>query len=80
MKRPLPPTYLLVAIALIVALHFLLSVATIIPFPWNLTGALPLVVGVAVALIADQAFKKHKTTVKPFEVSTAPCFFPTDSN
>ncbi len=46
-KRILPPTYLLVAIVVMVALHFLLSVIRITPLPWNVLGILSLVVGVA---------------------------------
>ncbi len=71
MKKPLPPTYLLAAIVLIVLLHFLWPVARILPFPWNLVGIIPVVIGLTVTLVADQSFKKHETTVKPFEESSA---------
>jgi protein-S-isoprenylcysteine O-methyltransferase Ste14 len=52
------------------ALHFLLPLKKIILFPFNLLGAIPLALGIAFNLIADRAFKKNKTTVKPFEKST----------
>jgi len=52
------------------ALHFLLPLKRIILFPFNLLGAIPLALGIAFNLIADRAFKKNKTTVKPFEKST----------
>ena len=70
-KKVLPPTYLLVAIVLMLALHFLLPVYKIVPTPWNLLGILPLACGIALNLIADKAFHQVQTTVKPFEESTA---------
>jgi protein-S-isoprenylcysteine O-methyltransferase Ste14 len=43
----------------------------IIPPPWNLLGLVPLALGVIVNLVADKAFHKANTTVKPFEESSA---------
>ena len=70
-KRVLPPTYLLVAIVLMLALHFLFPVYKIVPIPWNLLGVVPLACGVALNLVADRAFHQAQTTVKPFEESAA---------
>ena len=70
-KKVLPPTYLLIAIVLMLALHFLLPVYKIILMPWNLLGVLPLAGGIALNLSADKAFHEAQTTVKPFEESTA---------
>lgn len=67
----LPPTYLLAAIITMVGLHFLLPGMKLLRFPWNLSGVIPLVVGILFNLTADKAFKKNQTTVKPFEVSSA---------
>jgi len=53
-----------------VAFHFLLPVAKVIAIPWNFLGAIPLILGLVMNLIADRAFKKHETTVKPFEETT----------
>jgi len=69
-KRVLPPTYLLVAILAMIGLYFLLPMGTLAPFPWNLAGVVPLLIGLVLAIIADRAFKEHKTTVKPFEPSS----------
>ena len=69
-RRVLPPTYLFVAIVITVVLHFLLPGAKIIAYPWNLLGVVPLVLGIVMNLIADRAFKKVGTTVKPYEEST----------
>lgn len=67
----LPPFYLFFAIVLIVVLHFLVPGMKIVSFPWNLWGLLPLGVGIGFNLAADGAFKKAKTTVKPFQESSA---------
>ena len=66
-KGPMPPAYLFAAIAVMVALHFLLPGMKLLPFPWNLLGVGFLGIGVALNLVADKAFKKRQTTVKPFE-------------
>lgn len=70
-KGVLPPTYFFTAIVAMVLLHFVLPVEKFINYPWNLFGCGPLALGVVLNLIADSAFKKHNTTVKPFEESTA---------
>ena len=70
-KKVLPPTYLLVAIVLMLVLHFLLPVYKIIPIPWNILGIVPLACGIALNLVADRAFHQAQTTVKPFEESSA---------
>ena len=56
---------------MVVVLHFLLPLHQILYFPWCLLGLAPLVIGIMLNLLADQAFKKHNTTVKPFEESSA---------
>ena len=71
MKKALPQTYFLGAIVLAVALHFLLPLRQLLAFPWRLTGLAPLLIGILLNLLADRAFKKHDTTVKPFEKSSS---------
>ena len=68
-KPVLPPTYLWTAMIIMLALHFAFPVKRIIPFPWDLLGALPLALGAALNIIADKAFRDAKTTVKPFQES-----------
>lgn len=70
-KRMLPPTYLLVAIALMLTLHLLFPVVMLVAFPWRLCGLAPLAAGIVLNVLADLSFKQHHTTVKPFEQSTA---------
>jgi len=49
----------------------LLPVTTIIPLPWNVIGIVPLALGIAINIVADNALHKASTTVKPFEESSA---------
>ena len=69
-KKPLPPSYFMGFIVLIVLAHFLVPLVRIINFPWNLSGILPIILGTWLNLSADRAFKDARTTVKPFEEST----------
>jgi protein-S-isoprenylcysteine O-methyltransferase Ste14 len=68
-KRRLPPTYFISALLACVIINLLYSGKVLIPYPYNLTGILPIVLGIMLNLLADQAFKKVNTTVKPFEES-----------
>ena len=69
-KRVLPPTYLFISITTMALLHFFVPAATVVQYPWTLLGIVPFTVGIALNLLADSAFKKAQTTVKPFEIST----------
>jgi protein-S-isoprenylcysteine O-methyltransferase Ste14 len=66
----MPPTYLLISIVVMIALHFVFPAARIIPLPWNFLGLIPLALGVTINVMADKAFHKANTTVKPFEESS----------
>ena len=69
MHNILPTTYFFGAIVLVSVLHFALPIFQLIHYPWRFLGLIPLIIGVVLNLAADQAFKKHNTTVKPFERS-----------
>jgi protein-S-isoprenylcysteine O-methyltransferase Ste14 len=69
--RLLPPVYLLLAILWMIGLHFGLPLTRWIPWPWNLTGILPIVAGLTIVVIADRQFRRHGTTIKPFQRSSA---------
>jgi protein-S-isoprenylcysteine O-methyltransferase Ste14 len=71
LKKILPPSYLYVAIILIILLHFIFPIAQVFTIPWNLVGIIPLIVGAALNLSADNAFKRYQTTVKPYKESNA---------
>jgi len=70
-KGVLPPTYLLTSVVAIIALDFVFPAMRIVPFPCNLLGIVPLVLGVILNLVANSAFQRANTTVKPFEESSA---------
>lgn len=67
----MPPTYMLMAILVMVGLNFLLPMAVIIPSPWNLLGVIPMGMGVYMAVVAEKAFHSAGTTVTPFVESSA---------
>ena len=62
-----PPTFFLIYLVLAIVLHILLPIVKIIFFPLNLFGVILIILGILINLWADNAFKKKKTTVKPFE-------------
>ena len=70
-KKPLPLTYFLGAIILCIALHFLVPMRQLLVLHWRFIGIVPLLLGSVLNLMADQALKKHNTTVKPFVESSA---------
>ena len=70
-KRVMPPTYFLLCIIGMGALYLLLPLAHVIIFPWNLGGVALIAAGIYMAAAASMAFGRVKTTVEPFEVSTA---------
>lgn len=69
MKKLLPPTYFLGAIILAVLLHFLLPLHQFLGFPWRLLGLVPVLLGIVLNVLAERAFKRRNTPVKPFEKS-----------
>ena len=71
LKKMMPPNYLLVALLIMIAVHFIVPINNFLKLPWTLTGLLPLAFGVWLNLNTDRAFKRRKTTVKPFESSNA---------
>jgi len=70
-SRVLPPVYLMGFIVAMVALHFALPLQAVVAYPWTLLGLLPAVIGVALNLLSDAAYKRCGTIVKPFEESIA---------
>lgn len=68
--RPLPPTYFWVALALMIALHFVLPLRQVIPSPWRYAGTIPALAGLVVNIWCSKMFSSAETTIKPFEQST----------
>lgn len=69
--RPLPPTYFMLGLVAMLALHLLLPVARLVGSPWRYAGVPPVALGVFLNLWADGLFKRHGTEVKPFRDSSA---------
>ena len=67
----MPTTYLLIAMLEMFTIHFLFPGLLIIPLFYNLLGIIPMLLGVALNLVADGAFHKFNTTVKPFQESSS---------
>jgi protein-S-isoprenylcysteine O-methyltransferase Ste14 len=64
-----PPTYLLLSLLTVIALHFLLPALKIVPSPWNAIGVIFLITGIVINLQAEGLFHRAGTTVKPGEES-----------
>jgi len=69
-KKMLPPTYLLIAMLLMMVLGFLFPIQHVIPPVWGLLGLVPVIAGILLNLLADRFIKQAQTTVKPFERSS----------
>jgi hypothetical protein len=54
-----PATNMFVSVSIMVAFHFLLSILNIIHFFWTPLGVIPVALGLASSLTADEAFKEH---------------------
>jgi len=67
----IPPFWFVIALALMVALHWLVPIAQLIAWPWSLAGSVLVVAGIALAVAAERRFKRAGTAVRPFEPSTA---------
>ena len=66
-----PPVLLLIAVVLMVALHYVLPVARWLAWPWRALGALPIAMALLVGFWGAIQFRRHDTTIIPFEQSTA---------
>src|SRR5207247_4786539 len=66
-----PPVLLLIAVVLMVVLHYVLPVARWLAWPWRALGALPIAMALLVGFGGAVQFRRHDTTIIPFEQSTA---------
>jgi len=62
----MPTSILLVSLLVMLGLHFGVPWLKIIPVPWNVLGVPPLILGIIINILADNALEKAHTTVKPF--------------
>ena len=66
----LPPTGLLAAVLLMLALHFLFPITQMMPGFWRFLGILPLGLGLVISYAAENQFHQVDTTVNPFKESS----------
>ena len=70
-KPVYPPTFLLISVVLMIALHVLLPGKQVIRATSRYAGLIPMAAGFAVVLWAARIFETWGTTIKPFEESSA---------
>jgi protein-S-isoprenylcysteine O-methyltransferase Ste14 len=69
-RKILPPVYLLLTLAAMLALHLTLPIVRLIQTPYSFAGWLLVVAGLAISMMASGAFRRAGTPVVPFERST----------
>ena len=69
-RRILPPVWFLLAVLLAIGLHYVMPIMRVVPAPWSYSGALLVVLGLAISATGAGAFKRVGTPVVPFEPST----------
>ncbi len=69
-RRILPPVWFLLAVLLAIGLHYVMPIMRVVPAPWSYSGALLVVLGLALSATGAGAFKRVGTPVVPFEPST----------
>lgn len=67
MKKIMPTTYLLLLLALAVALHFAFPIKRVLSPPYSFLGVVLIFFGGVLNLQTDRLFNKDNTTVKPYE-------------
>jgi protein-S-isoprenylcysteine O-methyltransferase Ste14 len=70
-RRILPPVWFLLALALTIALHYVVPITRIVSPPWSYSGAVLALLGITISATAAGAFRRAGTPVVPFEPSTA---------
>ena len=70
-RRIYPPVYFLAALMALAGLHFLLPELRWLGPPATYAGGLFVLVGLILALVSSELFRRRRTTIKPFEPSTA---------
>ncbi len=64
-NKILPPTYFWIILLASIIVNYIFEIKTIIKFPYNLIGFIPIIFGIVINIITDNIFKTEKTTVKP---------------
>ena len=67
MKRIMPPTLFYACIISMVLLAWLWPITTVIEFPFNVLGVVPLSLGLGISIWGSEKFGRVGTTVKTFD-------------
>lgn len=67
----IPPVYLVLAIATMIALDRWLPIAGLLGRPWSYVGVIVIVAGIALAVWGERLFARAGTGIRPFTTSTA---------
>ena len=70
-QRIPPPAWFAIALALIVVLHRYFPIASLVPTPWHYAGIGIASLGVVIAVWSVALFRHIRTTIIPFQESTA---------
>ena len=70
-QRIPPPAWFAIALALIVVLHRYFPIASLVPTPWHYAGIGIASLGVVIAVWSVALFRHVRTTIIPFQESTA---------
>ncbi len=66
MKKFMPPHLFLACLIITAGLHYSFPIATLIEFPWNLAGAIPLAAGLVFLIWGSNRFTRVGTNIRPF--------------
>ncbi len=67
-KRIMPDGYFFILLVLGILLHFIFPIMTVISFPFNLIGIIPIAIGFLSTLRTNILLLKKRTAIMPFEV------------
>jgi len=67
MKKILPPTFFLVCLICMVLFHWIIPIKQINIFPYNLTGILLMIFGIALSFAGSKKFKEEDTNIDTFK-------------
>lgn len=70
-KFAYPPFFALLTLLLMLAVHVYLPITMLFGWPVLLVGLLPILLGVVIMITAVRCFSKAKTTIIPFQESSA---------
>ena len=67
MRKLVPPILFLLCVALMGLLRWLWPIRMLSPFPYNLLGLVPLLLGLGVGIAGALTFRRAKTNIRPFK-------------